>query len=357
MPTPGARNIPLAATRSSAGSTWVGPTTAPIGPISPGARRALSSPMVTNRSSFDAATAESDGGLDRTAFGVGGVGHHEQAASSAVGAGDQGAHRSQAQIWMHGESVGSEGGVCTQVGLGVGVVGGSDVTPFGVHDDQQTCAARFGDQTLQRPEPLPAMSFVECRLELDQAHRPAAASSAISAKRSTPSGRPPYPRRRESRLRDPKTPGRADRYRDRTAPKRMANESAMPPSMAEPLGLKGRSSPTSTSTWHSCLVLDEYQTLARRIGDACRLTGEFTLRSGQARRLTSTSISSRPTRCSWASSTAGSRSDPEGTEVLAGLELGGVPVATALSLATGLPSRVRSQAGEGVWYDEARRGC
>ena len=116
--------------------------------------------------------------------------------------------------------------------------------------------------------------------------------------------------------------------------------------MAEPLGLKGRSSPTSTSNWHSCLVLDEYQALARRIGDACRLTGEFTLRSGQA----STTYFDKylfeadPLLLGQVARRAAGLI-PEGTEVLAGLELGGVPVATALSLATGLPiAFVRKQA-------------
>ena len=120
----------------------------------------------------------------------------------------------------------------------------------------------------------------------------------------------------------------------------------MPPSMAESLGLKGRSSPTSTSNWHSCPVLDEHHALARRIGDACRLTGEFTLRSGRV----STTYFDKylfeadPLLLGEVARRAAGLI-PEGTEVLAGLELGGVPVATALSLATGLPTAfVRKQA-------------
>lgn len=115
--------------------------------------------------------------------------------------------------------------------------------------------------------------------------------------------------------------------------------------MAEPLGLKGRSSPTSTSTWHSCLVL-EHQTLAPRIGDACRLTGEFTLRSGQVSTIYFDKyfFEADPSLLGEVARQAAGLI-PEGTEVLAGLELGGVPVATALSLATGLPSVfVRKQA-------------
>jgi len=78
--------------------------------------------------------------------------------------------------------------------------------------------------------------------------------------------------------------------------------------------------------------------LARRIGEACRLTGTFTLRSGQV----STTYFDKylfeadPLLLA-AVAQAATALIPLGTEVLAGLELGGVPVATALSLATGLP--------------------
>lgn len=92
---------------------------------------------------------------------------------------------------------------------------------------------------------------------------------------------------------------------------------------------------------HGNLVIvgAQFDDLAKRVAERCRLSGEFTLRSGQ---------------------TANTYFDkylfegdpeilrdvaelmvplvPAGTEVLAGLELGGVPVATALSLATGLPA-------------------
>jgi orotate phosphoribosyltransferase len=78
--------------------------------------------------------------------------------------------------------------------------------------------------------------------------------------------------------------------------------------------------------------------LARRIGAACRLTGSFTLRSGQV----STTYFDKylfeadPVLLREVAEAAVSLI-PAGTEVLAGLELGGVPVATALSLTTGLP--------------------
>jgi orotate phosphoribosyltransferase len=89
--------------------------------------------------------------------------------------------------------------------------------------------------------------------------------------------------------------------------------------------------------------LDE---LAHRIDQTCRLTGEFLLRSGQ----TSTTYFDKyqfegdPELLAAVAELAAPLIPP-GTEVLAGLELGGVPIATALSLATGLPAAfVRKEA-------------
>jgi orotate phosphoribosyltransferase len=86
--------------------------------------------------------------------------------------------------------------------------------------------------------------------------------------------------------------------------------------------------------------------LGRRIGERCRLTGAFTLRSGQ----TSTTyfdkylFESEPALLGEVAAYAATVV-PAGVEVLAGLELGGVPVATALSLATGIPAAfVRKEA-------------
>ena len=88
--------------------------------------------------------------------------------------------------------------------------------------------------------------------------------------------------------------------------------------------------------------------LARDIDDCCRLTGEFTLRSGQVsseyfdkylfeadpvllRRVAEQMVGLVP----------------DGTELLGGLELGGVPIATVLSGQTGLPALfVRKKAKE-----------
>lgn len=83
----------------------------------------------------------------------------------------------------------------------------------------------------------------------------------------------------------------------------------------------------------------EFADLARRVSDRCLLTGEFTLRSGQ----TATTYFDKYL---FEGDPAILRDVaelmvplvPSDVEVLAGLELGGVPVATALSLATGLPT-------------------
>jgi orotate phosphoribosyltransferase len=89
--------------------------------------------------------------------------------------------------------------------------------------------------------------------------------------------------------------------------------------------------------------LDE---LVHRIDQTCRLTGEFLLRSGQ----TSTTYFDKyrfeadPELLAAVAAHAAPLIPP-GTEVLAGLELGGVPIATALSMATGLPAAfVRKEA-------------
>jgi len=92
--------------------------------------------------------------------------------------------------------------------------------------------------------------------------------------------------------------------------------------------------------------MDDLTALARRVGDACRLTGTFTLRSGQV----STTYFDKylfeadPALLRDVAAAAVPLIPPD-VEVLAGLELGGVPVATALSLATGLPAAfVRKEA-------------
>lgn len=79
--------------------------------------------------------------------------------------------------------------------------------------------------------------------------------------------------------------------------------------------------------------------LARQIYDVAHLTGTFTLRSGAVSdeyfdkyRFESDPLLLREIAEAFAPLV------PEGTEVLAGLELGGVPLAVALSQVTGLPA-------------------
>ena len=91
---------------------------------------------------------------------------------------------------------------------------------------------------------------------------------------------------------------------------------------------------------------DDLASLARRVGEACRLTGTFTLRSGQVSNtyFDKYLFEADPELLRQVAAAA-VRLIPAGTEVLAGLELGGIPVATALSLATGLPAAfVRKEA-------------
>ncbi len=90
----------------------------------------------------------------------------------------------------------------------------------------------------------------------------------------------------------------------------------------------------------------EHRELAGVIGERCRLNGTFQLRSGQesSTYFDKYLFESDPGVLAQVAEQA-AWLVPENTEVLAGLELGGVPVATALSLATGLPAAfVRKEA-------------
>ena len=86
--------------------------------------------------------------------------------------------------------------------------------------------------------------------------------------------------------------------------------------------------------------------LANRVYDAAHLTGTFTLRSGQTSteyfdkyRFEADPVLLRDIAEAMVPMV------PDGIDALAGLELGGVPIATALSLVTGIPARfVRKEA-------------
>lgn len=78
--------------------------------------------------------------------------------------------------------------------------------------------------------------------------------------------------------------------------------------------------------------------LARQIFKVAHLTGEFKLRSGQISNeyFDKYRFESRPDLLK-AIAEQMKALIPDGTDALAGLEMGGIPVATALSLETGLP--------------------
>ena len=89
-------------------------------------------------------------------------------------------------------------------------------------------------------------------------------------------------------------------------------------------------------------------TLAADIDAICRLTGEFTLRSGQvaAEYFDKYLFEADPALLARVA-TQMVELLPEGTELLGGLELGGVPIATMVSSKTGIPALfVRKKAKE-----------
>lgn len=90
----------------------------------------------------------------------------------------------------------------------------------------------------------------------------------------------------------------------------------------------------------------ELDALADKINAISRLTGTFTLRSGQiaTEYFDKYRFEAQPMLLAEIAA-ALAPLVPAGTEVLAGLEMGGIPIATALSLRTGIPaSFVRKEA-------------
>ncbi len=80
------------------------------------------------------------------------------------------------------------------------------------------------------------------------------------------------------------------------------------------------------------------QELAKKIFEVSHLTGEFKLRSGQISNeyFDKYRFESQPVLLK-AIAEQMAELIPQGTEILAGLEVGGIPIATALSLITGIP--------------------
>ncbi|MBM7564952.1 orotate phosphoribosyltransferase [Paenibacillus sacheonensis] len=92
----------------------------------------------------------------------------------------------------------------------------------------------------------------------------------------------------------------------------------------------------------------EREWLAKQIYETAHLTGSFTLRSGKVSTdyFDKYRFESNPVLLQEIAARL-SPLVPLGTEVLAGLEMGGIPIATALSLQTGIPAAfVRKKAKE-----------
>lgn len=89
-----------------------------------------------------------------------------------------------------------------------------------------------------------------------------------------------------------------------------------------------------------------HEDLARRVRDCCRLTGSFVLRSGRTtdEYFDKYQFEADPALLSELAE-AMVPLIPAGTEVLAGLEMGGIPVVTALGQRSGLPCAFDRQEG------------
>ena len=104
----------------------------------------------------------------------------------------------------------------------------------------------------------------------------------------------------------------------------------------------------TTSTPDPSSAVSTHSALARDVDACCRLTGEFTLRSGQVATeyFDKYLFEARPELLARVAERMEALV-PDDAELLGGLELGGVPLATVLSARTGLPALfVRKSAKE-----------
>ena len=103
------------------------------------------------------------------------------------------------------------------------------------------------------------------------------------------------------------------------------------------------------------LTIMELDSLAREIDSACRLRGQFTLRSGQvaSEYFDKYLFESQPALLHRVAE-AMLPYLPSGTDLLGGLELGGVPIATMVSALSGIPAVFVRQAGQAVRHPAAR---
>lgn len=100
---------------------------------------------------------------------------------------------------------------------------------------------------------------------------------------------------------------------------------------------EGRSVHPAAAVDYSCGM--DRNALARRIAEVALLRGEFTLRSGRKSRyyLDKYLFSTQPDVLRELGRLFAERIEPRRVDRLAGAELGGIPLVTAASLATGLP--------------------
>ena len=144
--------------------------TAPRDRSRPVPSRALVSPSLHEQLFFHTTAFRPGCRLDRPSLRVGRPGDDEQAAAGLVGSGDESAHGPESKVGMDSKGVSGERHVGSEVRLGVGIVGGSDISPLGIQDDQESVPLGFGNQALERPDPSPPVPLVEGCLGFDEAH-------------------------------------------------------------------------------------------------------------------------------------------------------------------------------------------
>ncbi len=101
-----------------------------------------------------------------------------------------------------------------------------------------------------------------------------------------------------------------------------------------------------------------HQELSKAIFEVSHLTGTFTLRSGKVSNeyFDKYLFESRPALLAAIADHLKALL-PENVEVLAGLEMGGIPIATALSLATGLPAAFVRKSAKGYGTNKVSEGA
>ena len=119
--------------------------TAPTGPISPGPSWAVDLRQYQGATLLPHCGLQARLRLDRPSLRVGRSGDDEQAAAGLVGAGDECAHGPESKVGVDSKGVSGERRVGSEVRLSVGIVRGSDISPLGIQDDQESVPLGFGE--------------------------------------------------------------------------------------------------------------------------------------------------------------------------------------------------------------------